>query len=486
MRNETVIGEQMITMLFKLVMSVKLHGQNNKAVRNMADTLLSLLRDYSNFEKFVSLKISDNRFYFQNEKIPHRRETLGFMSKARDFFLQRGIGEIRIDLQESPDHSVVIKTALYLYHANKAEDPFIWFKKKLAFENLFWIEVEKPADNKEGLEKSKTPEKVYSISPSQDFVARKEKGVRTYANAIQSIKMVAEKVSDHSFASIRKTQRMVQKMVDLIVEDDSILMGMSTIRDYDDYTYCHSVNVAILSMCLGLKIGLSRKSVEILGICGLFHDLGKVDIPSEIIQKPGRLTAEETRIVEKHSLFSVTKILKLNAPREIKAKIIRPPFEHHIKYDHSGYPRYNVNKPVSLFGRILTIADVFDAITSPRSYRPVALSPDEALGRMLEGSGTDFDPLLLKAFINMVGFYPVGTLLQLDTGELGLVSGKGKCSNGSRPDVVVIKTDKDKVYRKGPVISLEERDSTTMDYIRNIVASFHPGRFGIQPAEYLL
>ncbi len=483
MGNYTAIGEQIITMLYKLMMTVKLHGQNNRTFKDISDVLLSSLQAFSKFERVITIKITENRFYFQDEKLAHRRETLGLMNKARELFVERGIGEIRLILHENMDPVSIHKTALFLNHAVKASDPVTWLRKKLSAERIFWIEFEKTFEKVEDVP-SYVPEKIYSISPSIE--SRREKGMKTYANALQSIKMVAEKVSDQSFAGIRKTQRMVQKMVDIIVEDDSILMGMSTIKDYDDYTYCHSVNVSILAMCLGLKIGLSRKSVEILGICGLFHDIGKVDIPSEIIRKPGKLTSSETRIMEKHSLYSVTKILKLNAPREIKTKIIRPPFEHHIKYDHSGYPRFNVHKPVSLFGRILTIADVFDAITSPRAYRPVAMSPDEALGRMIEGSGSDFDPLLLKAFINMVGFYPVGTLLQLDTGELGLVSGKGKGSNGSRPDVVVIKTDKDKVYRKGPIISLEERDSKTMDYIRNIVASFHPGRFGIQPAEYLL
>jgi len=484
MGNYAAIGEQIIAILYKLVMSVKVHGENNRTVKDISDVFLSALRSFSKYESVISIKISDNRFYFQDEKLAHRRETLGLMNKAREFFVDRGIGEIRLTVHENLDHVSIHKVAFFLNHAVKASEPLSWLRKRLADSNIFWIELEKTLEKTDDSQPVSQLEKVYTISPAKD--SRKEKGEATYANALQSIKLVAEKVSGQSFAGIRKTQRMVQKMVDLIVDDDSILMGMSTIRDYDDYTYCHSVNVSILSMCLGLKIGLSRKSVEILGICGLFHDLGKVEIPSEIIRKPGKLTPEETRIVEKHSLYSVTKILKLNAPREIKTKIIRPPFEHHIKYDHSGYPRFNQNKPVSLFGRILTIADVFDAITSPRAYRPVALSPDEALGRMMEGSGSAFDPLLLKAFINMVGIYPVGTLLQLDTGELGIVSGKGKGSNGSRPDVVVIKTENDKVYKKGPVISLEERDSKTMDYIRNIVASFHPGRFGIQPAEYLL
>ncbi len=484
MGNYGAIGEQIIAVFYKLVMSVKVHGENNRTVKDISDVFLSALKAFSKYEPVITIKISESRFYFQEEKLAHRRETLGLMGKARDYFSERGIGEVRLIYHESITHADIHKAAFFLNHSVKAADPLLWLKKKLEIEKVLWLECEETPEKRDDERPVTQNQKIYTVSPAKD--SRKEKGQLTYANALQSIKNVAEKVSGQSFAGIRKTQRMVQKMVDLIIEDDSILMGMSTIRDYDDYTYCHSVNVSILAMCLGLKIGLSRKSVEILGICGLFHDLGKVDIPSEIIRKPGKLTPEEKRIVEKHSMYSVTKILKLNAPRDIKSKIIRAPFEHHIKFDHSGYPRFNPNRPVSLYGRILTIADVFDAITSPRAYRPVAMSPDEALGRMIEGSGSAFDPLLLKAFVNMVGIYPVGTLLQLDTGELGIVSGKGRGANGSRPDVMVIKSARETVFKKGPVISLEERDSTTMDYIRNIVASFHPGRFGIQPAEYLV
>ena len=206
-------------------------------------------------------------------------------------------------------------------------------------------------------------------------------------------------------------------MVDLVMEDEPILLGLSTIRDYDDYTFTHSVNVAILSMCLGQRMGLSRTSLHRLGVCGLFHDLGKLDIPIEIIHQPGKLNQREFEEIKKHTIHSVAQIIKLEAPHDLKAKILLPPFEHHLKYDLSGYPKTNRKKPLGLFGRIIAIADVFDAITSPRVYRHVAFTPDQALNTMLDGSGTEFDPILLKIFINMLGVYPIGSLLETRTRE---------------------------------------------------------------------
>ena len=163
----------------------------------------------------------------------------------------------------------------------------------------------------------------------------------------------------------------------------------------------------------GRRIGLSRASLERLGICGFFHDLGKVEVPREIVTKPGALSATEWKEMQKHPLSSVRQILKLQASHDLKSKILLAPFEHHIRYDLSGYPKIHFIKQISLFGRILHIADVYDAITTPRVYRPLTLSPDQALSFMLEGSGTDSDPILLKVFAKMMGTFPVGTLLQV-------------------------------------------------------------------------
>ncbi|MCK7489457.1 MAG: HD domain-containing protein [Anaerotruncus sp.] len=103
---------------------------------------------------------------------------------------------------------------------------------------------------------------------------------------------MAEKLTTHKRVGVHKAKRVIQDMIEILTEDDSILLCMSTIRDYDDYTYTHSVNVALLSMCLGKRLGLSRLTLERLGLCGLFHDLGKVDIPHDLINKPGELTDE--------------------------------------------------------------------------------------------------------------------------------------------------------------------------------------------------
>jgi len=280
--------------------------------------------------------------------------------------------------------------------------------------------------------------------------------------------------------------RVVQKTVDLVIDKRSILLKLSTLRDHDDYTYTHSVNVSILAICLGQHIGLSKNTLETLGICGLFHDLGKVDVPLKILNKQGKLNEHEFKVIQKHSLNSVRHIAKIRAPRELKSKIMLAPFEHHLKYDLSGYPRSWRSESLSLFGRILTIVDVFDAITSHRIYRSEAISPDQALSMMSESAGKDFDPILLKAFINMLGVYPVGTLVELNTGEIGLVSENPEQSDGMHPLVTILIPADEQGYTRGETVDLSERETSDGRYKRSVLKTYNPALFGVQPSEFII
>jgi len=280
---------------------------------------------------------------------------------------------------------------------------------------------------------------------------------------------------------------MVHKMIDMVIDDNDVLLGLSTIRDYDDYTFTHSMNVAILSMCLGQRIGLSRKSLETLTLSAMFHDLGKIDVPKNILNKPGKLTDQEFREMKNHSLYSVRRIILLKTSEAKKAEMLLPPFEHHLKFDLSGYPQTPRQKPISLFGRIICIADVFDAITAPRVYRPFAISPDRALSIMQEGSGRDFDPVLLKVFINMIGVYPIGTLLRFDNGETGLVAKyAGEADKEQDLWVQLLQTSADGKFSKGELINLGPYDSGAKKFNRPIAESLHPATHNIQPADFLL
>ncbi|PIP43911.1 MAG: hypothetical protein COX17_04410 [Deltaproteobacteria bacterium CG23_combo_of_CG06-09_8_20_14_all_60_8] len=466
----SLLQEDFLHVLHRLIQTAKIHDDNSRLLLELAAEFVQILRRIGAYTDEIILQISGQRVFLQSEKVPYLNRNAALLNQVVDLLERLELPGLRFysRVLEITPAEVLALTRLLLV-AEREPFPLLYLADQVPAK-FSWVAVIQEEANfaEAGLE-------------------RRERGLRTYSQAIFSLQDVTQKITARKSVGIRKAVRVAQKMVDLILADEPVLIGMSTIRDYDDYTHTHSVNVAILAMCLGARIHLSPASLEKLGICGLFHDLGKVDIPLEIINKEGRLTAEEFEEIKHHSLNSVRQILRLHAPQGMKARILLPPFEHHLKYDLSGYPRTSRNKPLSLFGRILALADVFDAITSPRKYRPTALSADRAIRLMMEGAGKDFDPILLKVFINMVGPYPVGTLLELRNNQLGLViksTGK-RVKERLRPAVVLLEADGAGGYRKGAVIDLGERDAGTGDFKHHIKQSMNPAIYGIQPADFI-
>ncbi|MFH1148346.1 MAG: HD-GYP domain-containing protein [Pseudomonadota bacterium] len=456
---------------FRLLQTVKIHQPDNPLLLNCVQDFVEAVTHFFAEEDHLTVQIFRERFYLKEEPLILRPNNLNLAQDMLLYFKQRGLPGLRFypSVQEA-DYGQIIAFAHVMNKAETQEEPLAWLLQKLQEEDYSWVEIVVKADSS-----------LMALTSERGQQAR-----QTYSYAMNSIQEVVTKMASQQRAGIGKARRVIQSMVDILTEDTSVLLGMSTLRDYDDYTYTHSVNVAILSMSMGKRIGLSRILMERLGVASLFHDLGKVEIPHDLISKPGKLNNEEYDRVKEHAINSVRQIVKLNAPRDFKAKAILPPFEHHLKYDLSGYPQTDRKKPVSLFGRILTITDIFDAMTSPRIYRPVALSPDQVLTIMLKGSGTDFDPILLKVFINMMGVYPVGTLLLLDTGEMCLVMEKPEDAEPGRPTVVLLTDDGKGAFKKGGVASLSERNSPSGAFRRNIAKSLSPSAYGIQPVDYLV
>ena len=474
------LHEEFIRTFYKLIQLVKIHEDNNQLLLECIEEFMQVIARLLVDDDQITFQISRGNIYLQDEKLRYRPEIDSLINNLIQYLEKRNLPGLCFfaDIQDASAKEI-IEFSRTLNNAEQQEDPLKWFVQQLENQGFAWAEVvyeqDAPPDDQ-------PPE----TDPQDQVQKRKEKARKSYFYALDSLKEVADKISCQKKAGVRKTLRVIQNMVDLVMEDEPILLGLSTIRDYDDYTFTHSVNVAILSMCLGQRIGLSRTSLHRLGVSGILHDLGKLDIPIEIIHQPGKLNQSEFEEIKKHTIYSVTQIIKLQAPHDLKAKILLPPFEHHLKYDLSGYPKTNCKKSVSLFGRIITIADVFDAITSPRIYRHMAFSPDQALNIMLDGAGTDFDPILLKMFINMLGVYPIGSLLELDTGELALVMDTDTMFDGARPMVVLLAADGNGGYTRVGVADLAERDAQSGVFRRNIVKSIHPSTLGIQPAEFLI
>ena len=475
MENNQLAHEDFVRALYSLMQAARIHKDNNELVLDRVEKFLECVARLTIDDETLAIKVSSGYVIIQDDKLSYTKGSKHIIDNLMGYFEHRNLEGLHFS-ESVKDASLdnILAFMRGLNTVGQTDYSLVTLVADLKDKQIAWVTI---------VEKPEQPDDENLIS--EEEVDRKKRAKKDYSYVLASFKEVAGKVADQKRAGMRKTIRITQTMVTNLLEDDEVYAAISTLRIFDDYTYTHSVNVAILAMCLGKRIGLSRRLLERLGLCGLFHDLGKIEVPYEILNKPGKLDDREFKQMEEHSLNSARLITKLRATSDRKAKILLPPFEHHLKYDLTGYPYTNWQKPLSLFGRILAIVDVYDAITSPRVYRKSTMSPDRALGLILEGAEKSFDPILVKVFINMLGVYPVGTLLRLSSGELALVTKAAQQQDERRPLVALMEPDDKGGYQMGETIDLSGRDPETGEYLRNITETYHPSTYGIQSVEHI-
>jgi HD-GYP domain-containing protein (c-di-GMP phosphodiesterase class II) len=421
--------EEFLHNFYSLSQTARIHSESHtlvvEGIEKFSESINSCMENES-----LMLKISNDQLYVDDEKLSYSRTTKNLFDNVIRYFDTRGLDGVRLleAIKHAPTKEVLAFMRL-LDISGQQPEPLAWLKDGLAAENIEWVEL---------IKKTERPQEESYKSKAE----RRERAKRDYTYAKASVEEVAQKIKDgKGEVGVRKTVRVVQDMVTNLIEDDEVYAAISTLRVFDDYTYTHSVNVAMLSMCIGRRINLSRRNLVNLGMGALFHDLGKIEIPNEILHKKEKLDDSELKMIEEHSLNSSRLMLKLKASPDSKARILVPMFEHHLKYDLSGYPHADWKKPLTLFGKIISIADKYDTLTSSRVYRKSLLSPDRALGYMFDRAGKDYDPILIKVFINIMGVYPVGTLMKLDNDKLALVVSSPSREFSKRPLVCVLEKE---------------------------------------------
>jgi putative nucleotidyltransferase with HDIG domain len=210
----------------------------------------------------------------------------------------------------------------------------------------------------------------------------------------------------------------IDTMRDIILTDESALFGLTLLKKYDEYTYTHSVNVAIFCLAFGKHLGLEGDALRRVGLGGLLHDVGKVRTCEDIIKKPGALTDEEMKIMQRHPQLGAEITEAMRGIDRETAEIV---LHHHIRHDGSGYPLLPSGRQVHPHGQLVALADCYDALTTTRTYQK-SRHPSEAVRLVRRMSGKAYAPEIVTAFVDMVGTYPVGELVRLASNELAVVT----------------------------------------------------------------
>ncbi len=462
-------GKNLVSQLYSFIRTAQIYDRSNSVYRKQMENLSNLIESLLEDEQEIVLNSKEGYLFLNETRLKFSLD--GYNSSK---FLMEAFRKLQFEslVFTSPLNQEELDEFLFiLAHADtEADDPFENLQKKILPSGIEHIRVEKFATEWDVGDQS-LPENQKKLAKKRFF-----KTLSVAQETMESAK------AGRSINTV-KGKRAIQFLIDQLIQEEGNLMSLTSIKNFDEYTFAHSVNVCILSVSLGTRLGLSKRELSELGFAALFHDVGKVRLPLEILNKPEELDEREWVEVRKHPVNGVKTLLSKRSIDRFSTQAMVVSFEHHLKLDLSGYPQLNLKRDLSLFSRIVTIADVYDSMTSGRVYAKIPLTPDEALRRMLGKQGESFDPVLLKVFINMLGIYPVGSVVVLDTGEVGVVM-KARPVELSRPDVAIVANRTGK-KEKIEIVDLTKVDEKTGKHKMTILKTINPNRYNMDIARYI-
>ncbi len=466
------LGTEFITKFYRLLKGMTLYDRKSVVVDHLTQECLQVVHGILRWEGKFSLRIVRTHFFFNNARIVASADKYPIFKAFWQAMRKRRIGEMKFSDGTNGEH---LNDLAYLFSGleENQENNYLAVRKQLEHLNIRSIEVEK-------LEASKDEE------IDVDSEGQKKYSKEVYFRSIGLAKELVESIHQQKPLPVRKAKRLMQNAANAVMWDDATLLGLATMKNYDDYIFNHSVNVAIYAMALGQRVGIPPKHLSHLGMAGLFHDVGKTKIPEQILNKTEQLSPEERSILRSHPVFGTELIARMTEWGELSTRMAEGAFEHHLRYDLTGYPRLSQKKKITLFGRIVSIADFYDALARLIGAPRFPYVSEKILEIMLERSGRDFDPGIVKAFINMIGVFPLGTLALLNTHEMGIVTQvQEDVDLLDRPKICLIYYS-DGEYRKGNVVDLGEKDELSGDFKKRIVKTLDPNEYNINIAEFFI
>ena len=465
------MGRSFIIALHGATRAIRLYPVENEAVKKSLDDLTAVTREILAREGEFELRVTSEFIFINQTRLRLDLDNYASFTQILSLFRAAGVGVARVMPGVSPRDWLVFLSLLQAPSSADAEDRFVDVMERLVTGGVTLIEVGPPS----------------GVDDDGDFRERaKEAAKRTYSQSVAATKDVINSVRMGRGVNLKKIKRVVQGIVDQILNEETSLLGLTTIRDYDEYTFTHSVNVCIFSVALGRRLGLGKRQLYDLGLAALFHDVGKSRVPVDVLNKVEQLSDNDWRYIAAHPWMGLLTLFQLRGQQELPYRAMTVAYEHHMKCDLTGYPKNVRPRALSIFSKIVAVADGFDAATSRRSYQTDPLSPAAVLAGMRDNPRRGFDSVVVKAFINLLGIYPVGTLVVLDTFELAIVhSANPNPEAVSRPIVRIVSDERGNVAYPGRNVDLAELDQDGA-FVRTIIKTENPDRYGINVGDYFV
>ena len=463
-------GRALLLAFYTALRSLKLYPIENATVQKALDDLDATAQALLAVENDLEVRLAGDFIFVNATRLRLELDNYASFSHILGMLRAFDIGALRIRASDRREWQILLSLLLSLSERGQVDERFDELAERLGAAGVSALEIERAThhEHAESEQEREAAKRVYS------------QGVAVTRDVITSVRMGRA-------TSVKRVKRAVQLIVDQVLNNETSLMGLTTIRDYDEYTFTHSVNVCIFSVALGKKLGLSRLQLYDLGMAALLHDVGKARVPIEILNKTTGLDEQEWRVMQGHPWLGALTLFSLRTHDEIPYRAILVAHEHHMKTDLTGYPKAIRPRSLGLYSRIVSVADGFDAATTRRSYQTVPIEPDQVLREMWENPKRGYEQVLVKALINLIGIYPIGTCVILDTFEVAIVAApnpEGQQLN--RPLVrVAVDVDGAMVPPPGELVSLMEQDEAGA-YRRSIVKVTNPSRYGLTVGDYFV
>ncbi len=371
-------GKSFITNFAIVVRTVGIYDSANETIMKMAKKLLYDINIFLEESGEFTLKIIEGSFYIEGVRIKSGVSDIEIFSPLALEFKKKFIGVFEFKAPFTVDD--IIHLAYSLREGIDASEIQTTLENKLTkgitVGGPIFLQKEEEIDLKDR----------YAIAK------------RAYLKALLSVKEMNNFLKSGTRVKLKHIKRAIQLIVDCVSTDGSYLLGFTADRDVEDYYAFHAVNVTILSVILGKRIGLERQDLRTLGISALCHDIGKIELPSVLLNKKSDLSPKELELLRLHPVDGIRILLKSFGLSEALILSMLVSYEHHMKVNLSGYPEVRDTRELNLFSRIVSITDDYDSIVSGKVYERKKLGREDALRLISEGSGAVYDPVLLKAF----------------------------------------------------------------------------------------
>jgi len=404
------LGPPLLVRLSAMLRTARTYDVANQAFqRQLQDCLAIIMRGLEEEDELTLVAVADY-FYLNGVRIKAQASLLSVYHSLMTEFERRSLGGVRFLQGLTPAE---FERFLQLFMG--AEDPALAERlpeavAEASIEHI--VAVAAVELDEDDITKS--------LGDRKDPASERGRAKRVFWRAVLGTRKIVLRAKQTGRPDLRHAKRLVQPVVDSIMRHEYSIVGLTALKDHDEYTYAHCVNVSILSVSIGQALGLSRQTLADLGVAALLHDVGKMAVPAEVLQKPAALSAEEWGMIRRHPIEGVKMMIRMPGLSTLMLDSMRVCLEHHMNYDRTGYPDVALEWGQASLSRIVAVADCFDAITAHRVYHKRPRTSFEGLQYLMGPARVSYDPAVLWALAKTVGLYPAGSVLVTASGHVVL------------------------------------------------------------------